>query len=271
MLLAMMLFLFGLVFFLGACVGSFINVLVMRTLLGEDFVWGRSRCDTCRRELEWYELVPLFSYVMLKGRCRTCHSEIDVMHPMVELLTASLFTWWLAIGFAFFELSARPLTVIQPLFWLVVGLLLLIIVIVDLRAWIIPDWTIFALSVLTLGYRLILIGLGVYNPRDLSMALLGAVVAMSFFLFLWLITKKKGMGFGDVKLVFALGLIVEWPNVFVSLFLAFISGAIVGIGLLVAKKARLGNAVPFGPFLVAGTVAALLWGDALLRWYIGLL
>lgn len=259
------------VFFLGAVVGSFINVLVIRSLSGEQFLWGRSHCDSCRRELEWYELVPLLSFFALRGKCRTCQEPIDIMHPVVELLTATLFLWWSAIGFAFFQLSTQPLSVIQPGFWLLVGLLLLVIVLTDLQAFYIPDWAILSLALMTLGYRLVLISSGIYDPRSLALALAGAAGALAMFLFLWIITQGKGMGFGDVKLVFALGLLLEWPNVVVGLFLGFIYGAVIGVILLLLRKSKLGMPIPFAPFLIAGTATALIWGDSLIRWYMQLL
>lgn len=260
-----------LVFFLGLCVGSFINVVIMRTLRGEDFLWGRSHCDACGRELQWWEMIPLLSFIALRGRCRTCHKEIDIMHFVVELLTGLLFVWWWVIGFAFFQLTQTPLTVLQPVFWLVVGLIMLVIVVVDIRSFIIPDWATLLLFFLTLLYRIVLIATNAHQPVDFAWALFGSLLLLSFFLLLWFITAKKGIGFGDVKLVFPLGLLMGWPSMFVGIFLAFIIGAVVGIGLLFAKKTAFGRALPFGPFLILGTFLSLLYGDSLLRWYIALL
>ena len=259
------------IFLIGAVFGSFLNVMVIRSLSGEQFLWGRSHCDSCQRELEWYELLPLISFFMLRGKCRTCHTPIDVMHPVVELLTASLFVWWFGIGFAFFQLTIQPLSIIQPLFWLIVGVLFLYILLTDLQAFFIPDFAILSLALLTLLYRSVLIGFGIYDPQSLAWALFGASLALAAFLFLWLITRGQGMGFGDVKLVFALGLLLEWPNVVVGLFLGFVYGAVIGVSLLVMNKVRFGMAIPFAPFLLAGTVTALIWGDSLVRWYLQML
>lgn len=265
------LLLIPLIFVLGTCVGSFVNVVVMRTLIGEEFVRGRSRCDHCRRPLEWFELIPLFSFLALRGRCRTCHHEIDVMHPVVELLSGALFLWWLLIGFAFFQLTQQPLHVIQPAFWLLTGLLLLVIVVTDLKAYIIPDWAVVTLLVVTLAYRLLLILMGVYNPQDLAWALFGSLLVFAGFFAVWLFTNGRGMGFGDVKLVFVLGLLMEWPTVFVGIWMSCVLGSVVGVGLILARRMKRGTPVPFGPFLVAGTVISLLWGNALLRWYLAFL
>ncbi len=267
----MTLWLLPFIFLIGAVVGSFINVIVIRSLTGEQFLLGRSHCDTCRRDLDWYELIPLLSFLALRGKCRTCHESIDVMHPVVELLTATLFVWWFAIGFAFFQLSIQPLSIIQPVFWLLVGLIFLVIVLTDLLAFYIPDWTILGLAVMTIVYRCILIYSGIYDPQSLAWALFGATAVLIVFLLLWILTKGNGMGFGDVKLVFSLGLLLEWPNVVVGIFLGFLYGAIVGIALLLLKKSKLGIPIPFAPFLIAGTATALIWGDSLIGWYIQLL
>jgi len=260
------------IFIFGLFVGSFINVVVMRTLRGEGFIRGRSHCDTCGRTLAWYEMVPLLSFLVLRGRCRTCHTEIDIMHPIIEFMTASLFAWWWLIGFAFFHLTSTPLLqVVQPLFWLIVGLLLLIIFIIDLKSYFIPDWATALLFWLVIGYRLLLVVMGIYQPIDLAWSLFGSLLLMLFFLSLWLITKKRGFGFGDVKLIFPLALLMGWPDMWVGVWLAFVIGATVGVALLIAGRKRLGQAVPFGPFLVIGTLLSLLYGESLLSWYLALL
>lgn len=259
------------VFCIGLAVGSFLNVLIMRSLRGEDFIWGRSHCDVCGRELRWWEMIPLVSFIALRGRCRTCKTEIDIMHPVVEVLSGLLFLWWWVIGFAFFQLTQAPLTVLQPLFWLLVGIILLIIFLVDLRNFIIPDWATLILFFMTLLYRVVLIATNAHQATDFAWALFGATLLLLFFLFLWLITAKKGIGFGDVKLIFPLGLLMGWPSMFVGTFLAFVIGAAVGVGMLLTKKIRFGKALPFGPFLILGTFLALLYGDGLLDWYLSLL
>lgn len=258
-------------FILGTCLGSFLNVMVMRTLIGEEFIRGRSRCDHCRRPLSWFEMVPLFSFLALRGRCRTCHGKIDLMHPVVELLTGALFVWWLLIGFAFFQLTTTPLQTLQAAFWLVVGVIFIFITVMDFRAFIIPDVSVLALAFLAIFYRTVLITLGAHRGEDFALALFAAAILLFFFLFLWFITGKKGFGFGDVKLVFPLALLMGWPNAFLGVFLAFLFGALYGIGLVILKRAPEDRLVPFGPFLILGTIVALMWGDSLLRWYVALL
>ncbi len=260
------------VFIFGLFIGSFVNVVVMRTLRGEDFVRGRSHCDRCGRTLTWYELIPLLSFLALRGKCRTCHQEIDIMHPIVEFITATLFAWWWLIGFAFFRLTFTPiLQIIQPLFWLLAGIILLIILIIDLKSYFIPDWATLALFWLILLYRLFLIFAGIYRPIDFAWSMLGAALLLLSFLSLWLITKKRGFGFGDVKLIFPLALIMGWPDMWVGVWLSFLIGAVVGVGLILVGKKKFGQAVPFAPFLILGTLLSLMYGDSLLSWYLALL
>lgn len=228
---------------------------------------GRSRCDTCRRELQWFELIPLFSFIFLRGRCRTCKTEIDIMHPVVEGLTGSLFVWWWLIGFAFFQLGTQPLQILQSLFWLSIGVVFIAIFISDLVAFIIPDWCLLWIFFATLVYRLVLIAAGAYNPVDLAKAILMASVLLTAFLALWLFTKGKGMGFGDVKFVFILGVLLGWPNGLVAVAVAFLSGAVLGLVLMSLHKGGLKTALPFGPFLIAGALTALVWGQDLVHWY----
>lgn len=256
------------IFILGLAVGSFLNVLVMRSLRGEGFWRGRSHCDHCGRVLAWYEMIPLLSFLVLRGRCRTCKTEIDIMHPVVELITGILFVWWWVIGFAFFKLTSTPLLqIIQPAFWLLVGILFLVIFLIDLKSSYIPDWTVAALFWLVLIYRVLLFWVGIYQVKDLAWSLFGASVLMLFFLSLWLITKKRGFGFGDVKLIFPLGLIMGWPKMLIGTWLAFAVGALVGLILILIGQKKWGQTVPFAPFLIIGTTICLLYGDFLLSLY----
>jgi prepilin signal peptidase PulO-like enzyme (type II secretory pathway) len=207
----------------------------------------------------------------LAGKCRYCRKPISIQHPVVEMITGILFGWWYVVGFAFFRLTAHPLLYIQPVYWLVVGILLLIILITDLTNFIIPDFAVVLLSGFALGYRWLLVGMGVMSPIDLSTALAAGAGLAGFFIGLIILTRGRGMGWGDVKLALALGLILGWPRALIAVFLAFISGALIGIGLVVTGRRTLRQTMPFGPFLVAGTVAALMWGYDVWLWYLRLL
>ncbi|MEX0896404.1 MAG: prepilin peptidase [Patescibacteria group bacterium] len=258
-------------FCLGAAVGSFLNVVIYRSTRGQNWVKGRSRCESCRKTIAWYDNIPLLSFVLLRGRCRHCQKQLSIGHPVVESLTGILFVWWYIAGFMFFQLAQQPFNILQPLFWLAVGLILLVITVVDFKQMIIPDSAVVVLFILTLLYRLGLTGMGVMQVVDLRNALISMVAGGLFFFFLWLGTKGRGMGFGDVKLAFPLALLLGWPKVLIWVFLAFTIGAVVGVTLMALGRVKFKQAVPFGPFMVIATVLSLIWGDALLSWYWGLL
>lgn len=268
------LFVFGLlvVFMLGLVIGSFINVLVYRSIeTEEDWKTGRSRCDHCHALIKWYDNIPLFSYLILRGKCRACHQPISPSHLLVELLTGALFIWWY-LGFAmFFQLVEQPFVLLQPLFWLLVGLLAIVIVVADIKYYLIPDWAVVSLSVLTIAYRLSLTYTGVMQVDDLVKTVIASLIVMLLFWSLWFLSHGKALGFGDVKLVLVLGLLVGWPKIIPALFLAFLTGAGVGIVLILLRKKGRKSAVPFGPFLILGSFLALVVGQQLLIWYLTLL
>lgn len=261
-----------LVFALGAAVGSFLNVLVYRTKHGTDWVKGRSVCEHCGRRIPWYENIPVVSYLFLRGECSACGKKIDIIHPFVEVLTGTLFLWWYVAGFLFFRLTSTPMQVIQPLFWLLVGLLFVVIFVSDLKYMIIPRWTIAVLTGATLLYRLALLATGEMQAVDFFWSIVWALLLVGFFFFLWKITRGRGFGFGDVQLALPLGLILgSWQRVVVGIFLAFLIGATVGVGLVILKKKKFKQTIAFGPFLLAGTLLGLAWGFPLWSWYVRIL
>jgi leader peptidase (prepilin peptidase) / N-methyltransferase len=254
-------------FVLGAAVGSFLNVLIYRTIRGESWLVGRSQCDHCKKKISWYDNIPVLSFLLLGGKSRCCKKQIPASYPFVEIITGSLFVWWYGIGFIFFRLTTAPFQVLQPLFWLLVGILLLAIFFADLMHMIIPDLVVGALFLLTVAYRLYLTMASIMQVQDLYFAVLGMVAAVIFLGSLWALTKGKGMGFGDVKLIAPIALLLGWPKILVGLFFAFIMGGVVGIILLLFGKKRMGQVIPFGPFIIMGAVLSLIWGDVVFSWY----
>lgn len=265
----------GLILFVfGLIIGSFLNVVIFRTLADESPMEGRSRCDQCRKQIAWYDNIPLLSYIILGGKCRYCKKPISISHPVLELLTGALFVWWYIGGFLvfrFFQLTAEPFHVIQPAFWLMVGIFLLVIFVTDWISYIIPDYAVFPLLVLVIIYRVALVASGIMRPIDLVYSIAATLVLTGFFFGLWWFTKGKGMGFGDVKYCIPMGLLLGWPKVVSGVMIAFISGAVVGVALIFLNKKTMKTTIPFGPFLVLGTVVALMYGDQLLKWYMNLL
>lgn len=237
-------------FILGIFVGSFLNVLVDRLPKGESIIKDRSHCEKCKATLKWYDLIPLLSFLMLRGKCRYCHAPISLYYPTVELTTGVMFALvFIFTGFRIYDLG----------FMILLLSFLIVIFFTDLKYGIIPDAILLPASIVSLLYLFL-------NPNSLIINhLLSAVGACLFFLILFLVTKGRGMGFGDVKFSFLMGLILGFPNIVVSLYIAFLTGAIVGIILILWRKKRVfGTAIPFGPFLVLGTFSALFWGERIL-------
>ena len=254
-------------FVFGTIIGSFLSVVILRSISGENWAKGRSRCDSCRKTIFWYDNIPLLSFLILKGKCRHCKKQILPLHPMVEVLTGVLFMWWYWGGFLFFKLTQAPFSILQPIFWLIVGLILIYIFIIDLNYMIIPDGAVIALTGLAIIYRLSLSISGIMQIHDLYTTLLAALLSFGFFFALWYFTKGKGMGFGDVKLSIPLALLLGSQKTIVGMFFAFVIGAVVGLILVAFGKSKMKTAIPFGPFLIIGTAISLIWGDFIYSWY----
>lgn len=254
-------------FIFGTAIGSFLNVIIYRSIQDESWVSGRSKCEHCKKPIAWYDNIPLLSYCILRGKCRQCESKISISHLVVESLTGTLFVWWYWGGSLFFKLTQQPFAVLQPLFWLFVAVILVLIFFTDYWYYLIPDIATVLLFVATVLYRSVLLVYGEYQASDLYNTVVVTAGITLFFFLLWYLTKGKGMGFGDVKLVVPLGLLLGWPNSLVAMMLAFILGAVVGVILLLFSGKSMKHAVPFGPFLIIGTAIALLWGDVLVQNY----
>ncbi len=262
---------FLLLFFVGSCIGSFLNVVVYRSERGESWVWGRSHCENCGKQLAWYDNIPIVSYLLLKAQCRHCHTQLSPGHLVIETLMGLLFVWWYVVGFFFFKLTEQPFAILQPVFWLCVGIILLTIFVTDLQHLYIPDAAVLMLSILVVVYRLSLVATGVMQLSDFVLSMCTMAAAVLFFWILWYLTKGRGMGFGDVKLALPLGLLLGWPGTLVWIFTSFCVGAVVGLLLLTFGKARMKQPIPFGPFLIFGTLVALIWGDEIFRLYVTLI
>ncbi len=258
-------------FMVGVVIGSFLNVVILRSIREESWVRGRSHCDSCGTTIAWYDTIPLFSYLLLRGRCRHCQTAISISHPVVEGLTGALFVWWYAGLFVFFKLTQEPFVVLQPLFWLAVAAILVVIFFTDVLVYLIPDKAVVVLSTLVVVYHTALLKAGIMQSADFFAAVMGMGGAVLFFFSLWFFTKGRGLGFGDVKLVAPLSLLMGWPSMIVGIFSAFVVGAIVGVALVVVGKKRMKQPIPFGPFLIIGTVIGLVWGHDIAGWYLGLL
>ena len=259
------------VFLFGLIWGSFLNVVIYRTTHGTSPLSGRSMCPKCKKIISWKNNIPLISFLLLRGRCANCHTRISWRYPVVEFMTGILFVWWYLIGQSFFSLVGSPFNYLQPIFWLIIGMLLLVVFFADLFFGLIPDSVNLMLFSLAFFYRLVLVSFSQMQVVDLYRAVGAAIILTIFFYSLWFFTRGRGFGFGDVKLAPSLALLLGWPRVSVGIFSAFVIGAVLGLGLILFGKRKFGQTIPFGPFLIVGVLVGLLFGNDLWGWYWGLI
>lgn len=257
---------FVLTFLLGASVGSFINVLIDRTIAGENWVSGRSHCDNCGATLKWYDMIPVVSFLLYRRHSRCCKAPLTYRYPIVEMLVGVLFVWWLAVGFWFFRLVMVPLSMVQPGFWLVTGTILFILALADLFYGVVLVPIVWIGSFLTLGYRLVLWFYGAYQLGDLQNAGLLGIAFYAFFWLLYKLTKGKGMADGDMYVAFYMGILLGWPRGMVAMILSFVLGAVIGLLLIASRLRSRKDTLPFVPFMVVATLITLVWGNQLWQW-----
>ena len=251
---------------LGLAVGSFLNLCSDRLPSERSIISPPSHCDSCNHRLSARELVPLFSYLWLRGRCRHCGARISPRFPAVELVTALLF------AFLTWQYGLSPQLGIA----IVYGCLFLVIFVIDLEQGLILDVVVFpamALAFLFSLFSLFMPGLGetlFWPDVGVLSALLGGATGFAVMLIPYLISRG-GMGGGDIKLAGLIGLVTGFPQVFTALFLGILSGGLVAIFLLIFRIRKRREAIPFGPFLAAATMVTLLWGETLARPYLSLL
>lgn len=252
--------LFGL---LGLFIGSFINVVVLRTLSGKSFVTGRSECPECHKQLKWHELVPVLSYVLQRGTCRGCGKHVSAQYPLVELATGALFASLYAIWG-----TDSTLTIFSFVVWLVVAGLLMASAVYDWRWMLLPDAFMLPTIVISALYVLVL---ATYFGQNVLLARgLGALVFAGFFAALWGFSKGKWLGDGDIRLALVMGLMLSTPQLITAVFFSFNIAAVASIVLLATKRKTRKDVIPLGPFLIVGTFIGLFAGQWLTKLYLGL-
>jgi len=250
-----------LLFVFGLAVGSFLNVVIYRLRFGDSPMKGRSYCPKCKKQISWYDNIPLLSFFLLGGKCRKCKKKISVEYPLIELLIGLQFVWiyWLLkANFSFFGQMEGFYSLALLIYWLLLFAGALTIAIYDFKYMLIPDEVLFfliGLSFLRLFFS--------HQWQVIPIAFASSL----FLLGLFLLTKGKGMGFGDVKLGFLLGLVLGWPLIVIGYITAFLTGAVVGVILIILKKKRFKEQIAFGPFLLWGMLIAKLWGWPMWNWY----
>lgn len=241
----------SILFALGLCVGSFCNVLIYRIPKEEEFVRTPSHCMTCGHNLQWFELIPVVSWLAQGGKCRACGTKLSAQYPLVELTNglAWLICAWLFRGD-----------------WVTVALycglssLLLVLSVIDWRIYIIPNGI--NLAIFLLGAARV-----ATDPGNWLNYVIGMVSVSAVFLLLHVLTGGNGLGMGDVKLVAAAGLLLGWQNMLLAVLVGSISGALIHS---VRMRSGAGNKLAFGPYLAAGIWLAAMVGEPLIRAYLSL-
>ena len=284
----MLYILYVFLFILGTAAGSFLNVLSLRYREGEriftrDVFTGRSHCPYCGKTLNWRELIPLISFIVQKGKCRSCGRPLSLQYPFVEVLSGLIFVTFPVYFYRYFHVADLALGG-QPFHWYywILGVWiaaaggLILMSAIDFRLRIIPDQL--NLFLAFLGIILIAVNknlsfLGGYallfkfTDNVLLNHLAAAGAGLAFFGLVILFSRGRGMGMGDLKLAGALGLLLGWPDAILSFLLSFIIGAIISLGLIFLKKKSFKDAVPFGPFLAAGVFTVMFFGEKILNYY----
>lgn len=250
---------------LGLIMGSFISMWSFRAPRNLPLA-GRSFCDVCRKKIKWYRNIPLFSYLVLRGKCLDCKNKISERYPLIESFTALLF---FLTGYIILDQQRIPAILLGTgVFALPIALVLLTIFImhiaVDLEEQILPD-------TLTLILGVVSLLLAASLPSSLFIErLFAGFIIFSGFLVVHLATRGRGMGFGDVKLVFVLGILLGLFPSLTFLNMAFITGAVTGLLLIALRKAKFGKEIAFGPFLLVAAWVSLFYSSELQNWYLGL-
>ena len=254
------------VFLIGLGVGSFLNASVFRIRSGESVMKGRSKCLTCEEPIAWYDLIPIVSYFLLRGRCRKCNATFSIQYPLVEFAVGALFFLFYLRYATGFALPAQATTDTLIAFFLrdlLFTTFLVLIFVYDLKYSLILDrFTIPAMIVALLVN--VLLG---FSPVSL---LLGGALLAGFFFLQYSISDGEWVGGGDMRMGAVMGFMLGIQHGLVALFIAYLLGAAVGLILLGTKKATMKTRIPFGTFLVIGTLVMMFVGDPLIGWYLSL-
>lgn len=238
----------------GLIVGSFLNCLIWRMYQDESML-GRSYCPKCKQQVSWYDNIPVISFLILRGSCRQCHKKISWQYPLVEIMTAILFY----LSFARAIMSPQfSLLLVRD--WLLI-ITLIIIFVYDFRWQLVPMNLVWPMTIIIIVLNTFL-GIPIIN------IIFSGLLVGAFFLTQYILTKRKGLGEGDIWLGVLLG--ISFPSfnqLFLLLFLAYMSGSIVGLVLMFIKKKSSKMKIALGPFLAFGAIITLIWGEQIIAWY----
>ncbi len=279
-------------FIIGAFIGSFLNLISDRLPKGKKIVFGRSECEFCHKSLGVKNLIPLLSFIFQRGKCSFCKKKLSFYYPFSEFLTGAVFM--LAGYLSGFVFESGIQNIFLLLYYIVIFSFFVAMFLTDIKFFLILDSLVLPTIVFVLISSLLVRGLElfnlyknlstddfgvyllrsgylnnqiIYSLKGFGFVLLGSFAISLFFLFLIFITKGRGMGFGDVKLGFLIGLVNGFPFSIIAIFLGFVIGAVYSLLLIALKKKTMKDTIAFGPFLIMGSLVTLLFGARLWEWY----
>lgn len=245
-------FMWIMLFVMGTCVGSFVNMLIYRTAirykLSRKKIHNKHRsfCDHCGQKLKWSDNLPIISWLILGGKSRCCQKKLSISYPLVELSTGLLFVVTVLVHRSErWELVVLDLILISLLWFSTLF---------DWKYMILPDFS----TIMMVGVELMLVKANLLPYLTTGVGMMGIYWLMNVF------TKGKGMGLGDVKLAFVVGLLTGWPRAMVAFYVAFVVGAVVGLVMVTSRGWQRSHQIPFGPFMILGAVVAWWWGKLLI-------
>lgn len=251
-------------FLIGAIFGSAANALIYRLPRGMSWTKGRSICPSCKHELKFWDLIPLLSYLILGGKCRYCKKPIGVHYFMVELVTAIAFMIIANLtitNYNFQTIHNLQLPILQTLNLCLIFWVMMIIAVMDWETKLISDSMIILLGGLITAYNLQTI----YNSHFPMSNAMGILLGVGMIGGIWLLTKGRAMGSGDIELEAVLAWGLGWEKTLVGLWMAFVIGAIYGLFQIGMHQLKIRSEIAFGPFLITGAVIAFMWGDMILQ------
>lgn len=238
------------IFMFGIVIGSFLNVCIYRIPLKEDIVKVRSHCMSCGYKLEWYDLVPLLSFLFLRGKCRKCGAKLSVQYPLIEALNGILYVMIVYIHGVN----------IDSLLYCLLGSALIVLSVIDFRTYEIP----FGINLFILALGLIRLALDYHNFLSYLVGSLAVSVVLTI---LYYASGGRAIGGGDVKLMAACGLFLGWKLIILAFALGCVLGAVIHV--IRMKVSGEDHVLAMGPYLSAGVMIAALWGNQMLAWYLG--
>lgn len=225
--------------------GSFLNVIIFRLNKKTGIFTGRSECLKCGKQLKWYDLFPVLSYVFLKRKCRNCKSKISPVYPLTELVTAFCFLLFYAVY--------KPVFEVADFYYLLIITFFVALIFFDYLYLLLPDKIILPLTIVAILFNLF------FRRSEFLALLLSALILGSIFAIIHISSKGEGAGLGDAKLLFLIGLVLGYPLGFLSMILSVWIAALVGIGLMLFGKANRKTALPFGSFLAGISILVIIF------------